>query len=307
MTLLSSRRLLAIALGGAVALSALPAAWQQPWSPQLAAMLWAPLRPGAQGLAWLGAWLRTPADPYPGRPEELRSALEARDRLQGDLDNERQRSAALEAQLQELTGVWERDRRGGWRPVMGAIIERNGGRPPGLLGIDVGASSGVRSSDPVVTGGNQLVGLIAGNIDAAHAWVAPLDDRRVGRIDALVYPAAKPGASPSEATLVQLVPQGRGRLVGELESGSPVKPGDPVKLADPTWKQSAQGMLIGTVEAVGKLDANPLRTRIEVRMGFDPARLGKVAVKIEDAEAPARGAPPAPPASPARSGKKAPR
>jgi hypothetical protein len=34
------------------------------------------------------------------------------------------------------------------------------------------------------------------------------------------------------------------------------------------------------VERVGKLDANPLRTRIDVRMETEPARVGRVIVKV---------------------------
>jgi hypothetical protein len=70
-----------------------------------------------------------------------------------------------------------------------------------------------------------------------------------------------------------------------------VKPGDPVILSDATWKPGAQGMRIGTVEAVGVLDANPLRRRVEVRMDADPARVGRVVVKVSAAGAPAGGQP----------------
>jgi hypothetical protein len=39
-------------------------------------------------------------------------------------------------------------------------------------------------------------------------------------------------------------------------------------------------MRVGVVERVGKLDANPLRTRIDVRMETEPARVGRVIVKV---------------------------
>jgi hypothetical protein len=88
--------------------------------------------------------------------------------------------------------------------------------------------------------------------------------------------------------LVQLVPQGGRTLVGELETGpdgraADVRPGDSVLLSDATWRPAAQGMRIGLVESVGALDSNPLRRRITVRMEADPARLGRVVVKVQDA------------------------
>jgi hypothetical protein len=110
--------------------------------------------------------------------------------------------------------------------------------------------------------------------------VVPLDDRRAGRIDAIAQPSAPAGAPIPAGVFVQLVPAGNGRLVGELESEATVRPGDPVLLSDAAWKPSAQGMRVGVVERVGKLDANPLRTRIDVRMETEPARVGRVIVKV---------------------------
>ncbi|MFM8784356.1 MAG: hypothetical protein ACKOFI_04225 [Phycisphaerales bacterium] len=50
-------------------------------------------------------------------------------------------------------------------------------------------------------------------------------------------------------------------------------------------------MRIGTVEAVGVLDANPLRRRVEVRMDADPARVGRVVVKVSASGAAPGGRP----------------
>lgn len=294
MALLTSRRLIAAGLLAATMLAAMPARWFAPWSPTLAAVVWLPMQPAAHGLALLRALVRTPAEPYPDRPEELRAALEERDRLQGELDGQRQRTAALEARLEELSGVWALDHRGGWRPVLATILERGGERDPALLRLDVGSTQGVDRGDPAVTGGNQLVGVITGPVESGRCWLAPLHDKVLGRIDALIYPAAKPNASPREAVLVQLVADEHGALVGEIGSGATVKPGDTVKLSDPNWAPAAQGMVLGIVERVGPLDANPLRTRVDVRPRHDPARLATVTVKIMDASAPARS-----PATPA--------
>jgi hypothetical protein len=128
MALLTPRRLVAAALGAAALLAAMPAGWQRGWTPAVGALLWLPARPMAYGLSLVRVRLRAPDDPYPARPEELRTALESADRLQGELDAERLRADRLEAQLRELSEVVERDRRGGWRPILATVVERNAHR-----------------------------------------------------------------------------------------------------------------------------------------------------------------------------------
>ena len=304
MPFVSSRRILVIALGGAALLSALPQSFQTPWSGTLAGVLWAPLAPGSSVLAWARDWVRAPAEPYQGLPEELRTAREDRDRLQGELDAVQLRVGQLERELGELSGYRPADR-AGWQPRLATVIERGAGRPAGLLGIDVGTAQGIGEGDPVVVGGNQIIGVIAAGGAENRSWVIPLDDRRCGRIDAIVLPGAVDGASDASGgtatdgkkadnadkarngtrttVLVQLVPQGNRTLVGELESPADVKPGDSVQLSDAAWSTAAQGMRIGVVESEGALDANPLRRRITVRMESDPLRQSRVVVKVRAA------------------------
>jgi cell shape-determining protein MreC len=307
MPFVSSRRILVIALAGAALLSALPQSVQTPWSGTLATVLWAPLVPGASVLAWARDRIRAPTEPYQGLPEELRAAREGRDQLQGELDAVQLRAEQLERELGELSGYRPADR-AGWQPRLATVIERGAGRPAGLLGIDVGTAQGIGEGDPVVVGGNQVIGIIAAGGAENRSWVIPLDDRRCGRIDAIVLPEAADGSSDASGgaaavgkktakagktdkadkarngtratVLVQLVPQGNRTLVGELESPADVKPGDSVLLSDAAWRPAAQGMRIGVVESEGALDANPLRRRITVRMESDPLRVARVVVKV---------------------------
>jgi len=298
MPFVSSRRILVIALGGAALLSALPQSFQTPWSGTLATVLWAPLVPGASVLAWARDWVRAPAEPYQGLPEELRTARESRDQLQGELDAVQLRMGQLESELRDLAGYRPPDR-AGWQPRSATVIERGAGRPAGLLGIDIGTAQGVGEGDPVVVGGNRIIGMIAAGGAENRSWVIPLDDRRCGRIDAIVLPEAADGSSDAsggtgaggkktdkarnptrDKVLVQLVAQGNRTLIGELESPADVKPGDSVQLSDATWRPGALGMRIGVVESVGVLDANPLRRRITVRMESDPLQVPRVVVKV---------------------------
>ena len=307
MPFVSSRRILVIALAGAALLSALPQSFQTPWSGTLATVLWAPLVPGASALAWARDRVRAPAEPYQGLPEELRTARESRDELQGELDAVQLRVGQLESELRDLAGYRPPDR-AGWQPRSATVIERGAGRPAGLVGIDSGTAQGGGEGDPVVVGGNQIIGMVAAGGAENRSWVIPLDDRRCGRIDAIVVTEAPDGSSDASGgtgaggkkadkagradksdkarngtratVLVQLVPQGNRTLVGELESPADVKPGDSVLLGDAGWRPAAQGMRIGVVESEGALDANPLRRRITVRMESDPLRVARVVVKV---------------------------
>lgn len=296
---LASRRILAVVLCAAALLAVLPQSVQAPWSSSLASVLWGPLRPGTAALAWLRDRVRAPDEPYAGLPSELRDALEERDRLRGELDAAELRIGKLERELAELTGYRPAER-AGWRPRLANVVERSGGRSAGLLGIDIGASQGVAEGDPAVVGGNQLLGIVAAGGSEGRSWVIPLDDRRAGRIDAVVHPAGSAGTAgaaggrdatrgPRPTVLVQLVPQGARTLIGELEPAADgraadVRPGDAVLLSDASWRPAAQGMRLGLVESVGALDANPLRRRITVRMESDPARVSRLVVKVRDAQ-----------------------
>jgi cell shape-determining protein MreC len=293
-----SRRILAACLGGAALLSAAPQQSQAPWSGWVAAAVRLPLEPAVRGLGTVRDWVRPPDRPYAGLPEELRAALGDRDRLQGELNAAQLRVQDLERQLALLVRYRPADR-SGWRPQPAPVVARGGGRPAGMIGIGTGSADGVAAGDPVVVGGNSLVGRVAEGVGEDRSWVIPADDRRIGLIDAEVRPsgtagtgAAPPGKpqGPRGNVLVQLRPKGDRRLEGVLESpsngqGAEVRVGDEVVLADATWPSSALGTRIGTVESAGPLDSNPLRRSVVVRMDCDPTRLGEdVIVKVRDVE-----------------------
>jgi hypothetical protein len=297
-----SRRILAACLGGAALLSVVPQQSQAPWSGWASAAVRLPLEPAVRALGWVRDRIRTPERPYAGLPEELREALAQRDGLQGELNAANLRVRDLERQLALLVR-YKPAERAGWRPQPAAVVSRGGGRPAGTIGLGAGSAEGIAAGDPVVFGGNSLVGRVAEGVTESRAWVITADDRRIGLIDAEVRPSGAAGggavdagraAAPRTAVLVQLRPRGDRRLEGELESPSSgqsveVRVGDDVVLADATWPPSALGTRIGTIESTGPLDSNPLRRRVTVRMDCDPARLGEdVIVKVRDADGGAR-------------------
>ncbi len=265
-----------------------PSAWMAPWSSELSLVVTAPVRPLQAGLRMVASWVRPPHDPYAGISDDAARLAQERDVLQGELDRERIRNATLERQLLELRVVVDADSRAGWRPVLAAVVERPAGKRE-LFGLNAGSAHGVAEGDPVVVGGNRLVGRVVGPVDASHSWMIPSDNGRIGRIDGLVYPANRLTGAARDATIIQLVPDGRGRMRGEIDRAATVHPGDIVLLNDTTWKDAAQGMRLGTVDRVGALDSNPLRTGVEVVLDIEPIRVGTVTIKVTDSVAPGRG------------------
>jgi hypothetical protein len=188
-----SHRLLSGAVVGAVLLSALPQRSFVGWSGAVATAMWAPLWPITSLLAIVRDRVRAPDEPHPGLPGALRQSLEDRDRVQGELDAARLRVRQLEAELGEIA-AYRPSRDAGWRPLAATVVARSAGRPPGLFAIDAGSDQGVQPGDPVVVGGNRLLGIVAAGGAGDRSLVVPLDDRRAGRIDAIAQPSAPAGA-----------------------------------------------------------------------------------------------------------------
>ena len=109
----------------------------------------------------------------------------------------------------------------------------------------------------------------------------PITDRSIGLVEAIIIPADDPVAQVQTAPRLQLSPDGKGALVGDLERDMVVTPGDVVRLADSTWPDGAQGMIVGFVESVEPKDLQPLLSSVTVRPRYHPQRLASVTLKIE--------------------------
>jgi len=262
------------------ALSLAPASTLRPWTGDLSALLWLPMRPPAHLLTSLRHWLRPERDE--GRARDAQLLVEERDRFRALWHGERLRAEGLEQRLTQIERAARMDRGGvPVEPIMVSVVGRGAGASERLLSLGAGARDGVRQGDPAVIGGDLLVGRVVGEPTEANCWLAPLVDRSTGRVDVYVAPADRPEAPPSEGVVAQLRPDDRGMLVGEIDAGGKVSEGDVVRLSDPTWKPAAQGMRIGAVRLVRRSDRNPLRSVVEVECGADPARLRQVTLKVE--------------------------
>lgn len=262
------------------AMSLAPATVLRPWTGDLSALIWLPLRPPAHLLTSLRHWVRPGRDESGARDAQL--LLDERDRFRALWHGERLRAEALEQRLGQLERASRMDRGGvPVEPIMAAVVGRGAGASERFLSLGAGARDGVRQGDPAVIGGDLLVGRVEGEPTEANCWLVPLVDRSTGRVDVYVAPADRPEAPPSEGVVAQVRPNERGLLEGEIDSSGRVSEGDVVRLSDPNWKPAAQGMRIGVVRMVRKGDRNPLRSVIEVECGADPSRLRQVTLKVE--------------------------
>lgn len=270
--------LVAVAISGAACL--LPARFLQPWTADVAGLVWLPLRPGEYLLTSLRHFLRPDGQTAAGG--DLQLLTEERDRFRAMWHAERLRAEELEQRLAQLDRTGEMDRGGSQVDPMLVLVVGTGAGPGGrFLTLSAGSMQGVTTGDPAVVGGDQLVGRVMGDPSAATCWMAPLTDSAIGRLDVYVAPADRPEAAPSESVRAQLRPDGRGLLVGELDVSGRVGEGDVVRLDDRQWKRAAQGMRVGVVRTVRRADRNPLRSVIEVEPGLDLSRLRQVTLKLE--------------------------
>ena len=258
----------------------LPSGMLRPWSADVAALVWLPLRPGEYLLTSLRHFLRP--DGQGAASGDLQLLTDERDRFRAMWHAERLRADELAQRLTQFDRTGELDRGGSQVDPMLVMVVGNGAGPGGrFLTLSAGSSQGVASGDPAVVGGDQLVGRVMGDPSTMTCWMAPITDAAIGRLDVYVAPADRPEAAPSESVRAQLRPDGRGLLVGELDASGRVSQGDVVRLDDRQWKRAAQGMRVGVVRAVRRADRNPLRAVVEVEPGIDIARLRQVTLKLE--------------------------
>jgi hypothetical protein len=110
-------------------------------------------------------------------------------------------------------------------------------------------------------------------------------------MEAIILPADDPAAELAGAPRLQLVADGRGALVGDLDRNLVVQAGDVVRLSDPAWPDSAQGMILGYVRSVEPKDLQPLHNQITVKPDFDAQEVASVTLKIERLAAGEEGPP----------------
>ena len=278
-----SHRALSITVVLLVILALLPVSWLR-WTAVGADLVAVPVQPMADAAVRMGRWVR-PAD------REMAVASQAVKERTQEIEATRALLHAarltIEALEEEISALQEARR---YQPDLevNPVFARVTGRPPqrgqGPVRINAGTRQGVVPGTVAVYRGGHLIGRVADNIARLTSQVIPITDPSTGLMEAVILPADDPVAALASAPRVQLVPDGSGGLVGDLDRTVAVSAGDLVRLADPSWPASAQGTIIGFVESVQGKDLQPLLNSITVAPRYHAQRVASMTLMIERVE-----------------------
>ncbi len=262
----------------------LPTPWVAPVTADLSAVLWVPLSPLSHAASAIRLWLR-PGDAAVSASVQ---ALESdRDHYRGLWHAERLRVEELErrvAQYQATTGA---DRGGGALRMIGAdVLARTATQGGIAIKVNVGRRQGVSAGDVAIVGGDALVGRVAADVGELSCFVTSIAAKGTPRVDAIIVGAAEERARSPRTIQVQLVPDGTGALVGDIDLGLSTAPGDTVRVADPSWPRGAQGMRVGRVVEVRRKEAQPLRGEVVVVPVIDASTLATMVIKLASGPTP---------------------
>ncbi|MEE8155533.1 MAG: rod shape-determining protein MreC [Phycisphaerales bacterium] len=276
-----SKRAFRVAIAFIGILAILPNRWLRPWTSDLAAVVNVPLEPFEYAGTKIRQWIRPTPDPLSVETEQVQRLIEDRDEVHALYRAAQLRVEALEQEISELQDAQRFHRGGNITPVFAHVTGRSPGRGGGPLRLRAGTREGVTPNTIAVYRGVHLIGHVTNDVRHLSSRLLPLTDRAARWVTGIILSADDPTAPISDAPRVDLKPLGNGTLSGEIERARDVRPGDLVRLADPSWPDSAQGMIIGYVKSVAHKDDDPLRDAVVVEPRYLAADLDAVTLKIE--------------------------
>ncbi len=186
---------------------------------------------------------------------------------------------ALQQQLEQLQAFPDDQFR---KPVKGvsARIALRSSSPYGTVTVNRGSNHGVVKDTVAAYNQKHLLGKII-DVSSLQSLLLPLANPTIGLIDAAIIPQDRTDIVMEKAARIQVEPTGDGTLQGDVDRGVLVKIGDIVRVFDAGWPDSAQGMVIGTVESVAPRDDQPLRNLVIVRPQYLVSGVAYFTLKIE--------------------------
>lgn len=276
--------LIALVVASIVMLGLLPTRWIAPLTSDLSSIVWVPLSPLAHGTTSIRLWLRPGKAPLVAADATV---VVERDYYRGLWHAEQIRSQALERKLTAYEIASGASQRGdSIRLAAANVLTRTPGAGGLALKINAGSQQGIAAGDVAIVEGDGVVGRIAPEVGAVSSTVLSIANRSIGRIDAYVVPADQEKSKRPAVIAIQVLPDGKGELRGDIDLGSPVRSGDIVRIKDPAWPTGAQGMRLGIVSEIRRKDAQPLRGEVIIRPAVDPATVGELVVKISAGSTP---------------------
>jgi cell shape-determining protein MreC len=285
-SLMSSNRLLPLALAVTVAASLLPGG-ALGWTKFPAEVLSIVIMPFADVGNRIGYWLRPlPAQGLSGADAEIVQNLQARlaefERL---YFAEQAKVEALETQLQQLQGFPSDGRRGPVR-TLGANVGARARSIHGEVTLNRGSKHGVQPGAVAVCHHVHLLGRVTNDVSTMQCRLLPLTNVATGPLRAKALSKHRPASAVAfpDAPSLHLEPRGDGMFIAEPHKTDIINVGDEVILNDPTWPHSAQGMKIGVVKQVRPNDRQPLRSLVIVEPEYLVSQVSFMVLRVEDQE-----------------------
>ena len=276
-----SKRAFLVAIAFIGVLTIVPNRWLRPWTSDLAAVVNVPLEPFEYAGTKIRTWFRPARDPLSVESEKVQRISEDRDEVHALYRAAQLRVEALEQEISELQDAQRFHRGGTITPVFAHITGRSPGRGGGPVRLRAGTRQGVTPDTIAVYRGVHLIGHVTNDVRLLSSRLLPITDRAAQWVIGIILSPDDPTASISDAPRVHLKPLGNGTLSGEIERARDVRLGDLVRLADLSWPDSAQGMIVGYVKSVDHQDDDPLRDVVVVEPRYLAADLDAVTLKIE--------------------------
>lgn len=217
-------------------------------------------------------------------PEYIQHIQQERDEFERLYVAEQAKVDALQQQLQQLQMMASEQFHIPVRLLVARVAVRSS-VPLGTVTLSRGSNHGVHEGAVAAYNAVQLLGRVT-EVSGLQSVLLPLANESTGLLDAVVIPRDRRDISLSKAARVQLLPDGKGVLRGDVDRATIVNEGDLVQLLDDNWPQSAQGMVVGRVESVEAKESEPLRNTITVRPQYHVSQVAYVTLKIELEDAP---------------------
>jgi cell shape-determining protein MreC len=285
-----SQRALWAAVGLTVVLGLLPAGWLR-WTVVASDIINVPIQPLADAGVRLGRMLRGPDGEAGEESEAVRRRTQELEATRVLLHAARLRIEALQEEIRHLQDARRFHQGAQIDPLFARVTGRSPDRGRGPVRINAGSRHGVTPGTVAVYRGAHLIGRVGDDVGRLNCRIVPITDPATGLMEAIILPADDPAAELADAPRLQLVADGRGTLVGDLDRNRVVQAGDVVRLSDPAWPDSAQGMILGYVMSVESKDLQPLHNQITVEPDFHAQEVASVTLKIERLAAGEEGPP----------------
>jgi cell shape-determining protein MreC len=241
------------------------------------------LAPPSRVFTIVADFLRPPRSAGLSDDPAIREIEQARDEYQRRWRNAEERINTLQRLLAELQRGRAILPNLAYTPFATPIIARATDPTSGVLTVRGGRDRDIITNAVASTEGVHLVGRVVA-VNARTSDIQPITHRATNWMRVSIDP---PSPDDLAVAYAQIQPIGEGLLRGEVDSDAPdVQVGQTVRLADNSWPESAQTLVVGEIIEISPKDVQPLRTVITVRPIIDPSRVSQVFLWIPESDSP---------------------